>query len=187
MTTDGKRDDSPEAEGGRQFAERMGEMRVTRQELLGHSSKSCAGRWSKADLLGRIKDPDVGGTEIVHVVRNVTFEGTKNQPDFGSLRVVLYPHKHVLELKSFKIYIGAWRSSVVSYERFIWALYHDLMFALRPARLRVVLDTEPRGGISSHLVKDSDWSINGGSEAFADWKGRVPEAFSRLNSERDDR
>jgi 7-cyano-7-deazaguanine reductase len=37
-----------------------------------------------------------------------------------------------------------------------------------PVRLRLVMVCNPRGGISSKLTIDSDWSIRGGSEVFKD-------------------
>jgi 7-cyano-7-deazaguanine reductase len=33
----------------------------------------------------------------------------------------------------------------------------------------------PRGGISSRLVIDSDWKIRGGKEEFSDWVGQNDE------------
>ena len=38
-----------------------------------------------------------------------------------------------------------------------------------PDRLRLVLKSNPRGGISSRLVIDSDWSARGGEEKYRDW------------------
>ena len=101
----------------------------------------------------------------------VTFLGVHDQPDFASLYVTMYPAERLLELKSFKIYLQQWRDVVVSYERFLDVVYEHLMQVYEPARLRLVLVTNPRGGISSRLTIDSDWAIRGGKEQFRDWVG----------------
>jgi 7-cyano-7-deazaguanine reductase len=59
----------------------------------------------------------------------------------------------------------------VSYERFIDVVYEHFMGVYEPARLRLTLETRPRGGISSRLTIDSDWAIRGGKEEFRDWVG----------------
>jgi 7-cyano-7-deazaguanine reductase len=38
-----------------------------------------------------------------------------------------------------------------------------------PERLRIVMNCNPRGGISSRLTIDSDWATRGGEEKFKDW------------------
>ena len=43
------------------------------------------------------------------------------------------------------------------------------MEVYKPDRLRLVLKSNPRGGISSRLVVDSDWSARGGKEKYRDW------------------
>jgi 7-cyano-7-deazaguanine reductase len=101
----------------------------------------------------------------------VTFLGVHDQPDFASLYVTMYPAERLLELKSFKIYLQQWRDVVVSYERFLDVVYEHLMRVYEPVRLRLMLVTNPRGGISSRLTIDSDWAIRGGKEQFRDWVG----------------
>ena len=43
-------------------------------------------------------------------------------------------------------------------------IYEDLMATYEPHRLRIEINFRPRGGISSHLVIDSDWAVRGGSD-----------------------
>jgi 7-cyano-7-deazaguanine reductase len=83
----------------------------------------------------------------------------------------MYPDERLLELKSFKEYLFQWRDIVVSYERFLDIVFEHLMQVYAPRRLRLVLETQPRGGISSKLTIDSDWAIRGGKEEFRDWIG----------------
>ena len=45
------------------------------------------------------------------------------------------------------------------------------MTVYEPVRLRLTLETRPRGGISSKITIDSDWAIRGGKEEFRDWIG----------------
>ena len=79
------------------------------------------------------------------------------------------------ELKSLKEYFFAFRSQVYSYERIINVIYNDMMDAYDPQRLRLVMVCNPRGGISSKLTADSDWSARGGNENFKDWVGQLEE------------
>ena len=50
-----------------------------------------------------------------------------------------------------------------------------MMAAYDPLRLRLVMVCNPRGGISSKLTVDSDWSHRGGDENFKDWVGQKEE------------
>ena len=61
---------------------------------------------------------------------------------------------------------------LLSYERLINVVYDDLMEVYDPARLRIVMEFNPRGGISSKLTIDSDWEVRGGDEQFKDWLGQ---------------
>jgi len=38
-----------------------------------------------------------------------------------------------------------------------------------PKRIRMVMEFNVRGGISSKLTIDSDWKVRGGKEEFNDW------------------
>ena len=84
------------------------------------------------------------------------------------LYITIYPTKKIIELKSLKQYAYQLRNIVVSYER-INVVYDHLMEVYAPDRLRLVLKSNPRGGISSRLVIDSDWSARGGDEKYRDW------------------
>jgi 7-cyano-7-deazaguanine reductase len=129
--------------------------------------------WAKnRDILKAIPNPSRDAYEIKTKVPELTFEGVRGQPDFAKLYVTFYPGDKVIELKSFKEYFFAFRSQVFSYERIINVIYDDLMAVYEPTRLRLVLECNPRGGISSKLTVDSDWEIRGGEENFKDWVGQ---------------
>ncbi len=124
----------------------------------------------RSDLLKGL--PHFGGAiELKHKAPEVTFLGVHDQPDFATLFITMYPQKAVIELKSLKEYLYQWRDVVVSYERFLDVVYEHLMSVFEPVRLRLTLETRPRGGISSKLTIDSDWAIRGGKEEFRDWVG----------------
>jgi 7-cyano-7-deazaguanine reductase len=112
-----------------------------------------------------------GAIELKHKSPEVTFLGVNDQPDFATLYITMYPKDQVIELRSLKQYLYEWRNVVVSYERFLDVVFEHLVSVYRPVRLRLTLETRPRGGISSKLTIDSDWSIRGGKEAFRDWVG----------------
>lgn len=115
--------------------------------------------------------PNVGvGIEIRHTAQEVTFLGVQNQPDFGTLDITLYPTQTVPELRSLKEYLYHWRDIVVSYERFMEVVYEQIMEVYEPNRLRLTLETNVRGGITSRLTIDSDWNIRGGEERYKDWR-----------------
>ena len=82
---------------------------------------------------------------------------------------MIYPGKKVIELKSLKIYLQQYRDVIISYERLINVIYDDLIKVYKPKRLRIVLDCNPRGGISSRLTQDSDWKSLGGTEEYINY------------------
>ena len=103
----------------------------------------------------------------------MTFLGVYNQPDFAILYILMYPGKKVIELKSLKLYLQQFRDIIISYERLINILFDHLQEVYKPERLRLVLDCNPRGGISSRLCIDSDWSILGGKDKYKDWSEKI--------------
>jgi 7-cyano-7-deazaguanine reductase len=132
--------------------------------------------WAKnREILKSIPNPSKEAYEIKLKIPELTFEGVRGQPDFANLYVTFYPSDKVIELKSLKEYFFAFRSQVYSYERILNVIYDDMMASYEPARLRLVLVCNPRGGISSKLTVDSDWSARGGSDTFRDWVGQPEE------------
>ena len=126
-------------------------------------------------VLKSIPNPSKDAYEIKMKIPELTFEGVRNQPDFGQLYITFYPSDKVIELKSLKEYFFAFRSQIYSYERIINVIYDDMMNVYNPARLRLVLVCNPRGGISSKLTVDSDWGVRGGKDQFKDWVGQKDE------------
>lgn len=121
------------------------------------------------DLLKAIPNPSKEAYEIKIKIPEFTFLGVKEQPDFANVYLTMYPGKKIIELKSLKMYVFHLRNITVSYERLINIFYDHLMEVYAPDRLRIVMNCNPRGGISSRLTIDSDWSARGGEERFKDW------------------
>ena len=126
-------------------------------------------KWSDITILKSIKNPSDKSYEIKIKAPEITFLGVKNQPDFARLYIIFYPKDTVIELKSFKLYLQQYRNKIMSYERLINVIYGDLIEKYKPNRLRLVMDFNSRGGISSRLTIDSDWKDRGGNEEYKGW------------------
>ena len=117
-------------------------------------------------ILNSLPNPGKKAYEIKLKQPELTFLGVYEQPDFASLYLLFYPDKKIIELKSFKLYLQQYRNLIISYERLINVLYDDIKKVYKPKRLRIILDCNPRGGISSRLTQDSDWKSLGGKEEY---------------------
>jgi 7-cyano-7-deazaguanine reductase len=122
-------------------------------------------------ILKAIPNPSKEAYEIKIKIPEFTFLGVKEQPDFATVYLTMYPSDKIIELKSLKLYSFHLRDIVVSYERLINIMYDHLMNVYEPERLRLSMICNPRGGISAKLAIDSDWSVRGGEEKFKDWTG----------------
>lgn len=131
--------------------------------------------WSDISILISLPNPSTQGYEIKIKTPEITFLGVLNQPDFADAFITFYPNQTIIELRSLKLYFQQFREKVISYERLINVIFEDLISVYAPTRLRVVMTLSPRGGISSKLTIDSDWSIRGGEEKFKDWIGQRDE------------
>jgi len=132
--------------------------------------------WAKnREILKSIPNPTRDAYEIKMKIPELTFEGVRGQPDFAHLYITFYPGDKIIELKSLKEYFFAFRSQLYSYERIINVIYDDMLAVYEPARLRLVMTCNPRGGISSKLTVDSDWGARGGKDIFKDWVGQKEE------------
>ncbi|MDO8504514.1 MAG: 7-cyano-7-deazaguanine reductase [Candidatus Liptonbacteria bacterium] len=132
-------------------------------------------KWSDASVLVALPNPSKRGYEVKIKNPEITFLGVLNQPDYATAYITMYPGKSIIELRSLKLYFQQFRDKVISYERLINVIYDDLTAVYKPVRLRIVMTLSPRGGISSKLAIDSDWSVRGGKEKFKDWIGQADE------------
>ncbi|RLA02032.1 MAG: preQ(1) synthase [Gammaproteobacteria bacterium] len=122
-----------------------------------------------SSILISLPNPAKEAYEIKIKVPEFTFLGVQEQPDFATIYMTFYPKNKIIELKALKQYVYQLRNIVVSYERLINIVYDDLIEAFDPARMRLVMNFNPRGGISSKLTIDSDWKIRGGQDIYQQW------------------
>lgn len=71
------------------------------------------------------------------------------QPDFGTITIEYQPDKWVIELKSLKFYIQAYRNIGIFYENAVNRILQDIVKAVKPKWIKVKGEFNPRGGIKS--------------------------------------
>jgi 7-cyano-7-deazaguanine reductase len=72
-------------------------------------------------------------------------------PDFGTIVIRYVPDRKVLELKSLKEYLLAYRALGIFYENAVNRILADVVRAARPIRASVTGAFNPRGGIRSEV------------------------------------
>lgn len=146
-----------------------------RGEPADFSEKASKKSWKDIDpsILRWLPNPSKEAYEMVQSIPECTFMGAENQPDFARIHMVFYPKDKIIELKSLKFYVFSLRDIHVSYERLANVMFGNIMDVYDPVRYRQVMEFNPRGGISSRIVIDSDWAARGGKEEFSDWKNNI--------------
>ena len=69
------------------------------------------------------------------------------QPDFAKLKIQYIPDKYVLESKSLKLYLRAFRNEGTFHEHVVNVILDDIVSALAPRSCKVTADFAVRGGI----------------------------------------
>jgi 7-cyano-7-deazaguanine reductase len=77
-------------------------------------------------------------------------------PDFGRILLRYVPDRLCLELKSFKMYLLAYRDLGIFQENVVNRVLRDVVRAARPVSATVVGDFTPRGGLST--IVTATWS-----------------------------
>lgn len=72
-------------------------------------------------------------------------------PDFGTIVIRYVPAAKVLELKSLKEYLLAYRNLGIFYENVVNRVLEDVVRACRPKNATVTGEFNPRGGIRSGI------------------------------------
>lgn len=72
-------------------------------------------------------------------------------PDFGSIIVTYCPDKLCVELKSFKLYLVAFRNVGIFHENVVNRILEDFVKACKPRWARVESEVMPRGGITTYV------------------------------------
>lgn len=75
------------------------------------------------------------------------------QPDFATVTISYVPDRHIVELKSLKLYLWSYRAEGAFHEDVTNTILDDLVSALSPRRMTVRTDWLIRGGI--HTVVEA--------------------------------
>ena len=70
-------------------------------------------------------------------------------PDFGKIALCYVPRKLCLELKSYKMYLLAYRNLGIFQENIVNRVLRDVIKAANPVSATVTGDFSPRGGLST--------------------------------------
>jgi 7-cyano-7-deazaguanine reductase len=101
--------------------------------------------------LQRVPNPHAGREyEIDHVVPEFTCVcPMTGQPDFATIRIRYVPDRWLVELRSLKLYMWAYRDEGAFHEDVTNRILDDLVRTLSPRRMEVVGDWNVRGGIKT--------------------------------------
>ena len=81
-------------------------------------------------------------------------------PDFAIIRIQYVPDQKIVELKSLKLYLNAFRNLYISHEEATNKIYAEIQKRLKPRFLEVIGDFNPRGNVKTvvkvRYQKDSD-------------------------------
>jgi len=77
-------------------------------------------------------------------------------PDFGKIVLRYVPDKKCLELKSYKMYLLAYRNLGIFQENIVNRVLEDVVKAAKPVSATVIGDFAPRGGLSTLVT--ATWS-----------------------------
>src|SRR6185436_10435645 len=70
------------------------------------------------------------------------------QPDFGSVQITYVPGERCLESKALKYYLWAYRDEGAFCESLAARIAEDVIYAIKPNRVRVQVNQNVRGGIA---------------------------------------
>ena len=73
------------------------------------------------------------------------------QPDFALININYIPDKHIVELKSLKLYIQQFRNMGIFHEEISNRILDDFKSACHPRKIEVTGHFNPRGGIRTEV------------------------------------
>lgn len=74
-------------------------------------------------------------------------------PDFGTVTISYVPAKVCLELKSFKLYINAFRDIKIFHEAVTEVIFADFLEAVKPKKAHITVEMNPRGNVKTVCEK----------------------------------
>jgi 7-cyano-7-deazaguanine reductase len=119
--------------------------------------------------------------EVDHVVPEFTCVcPMTGQPDFATIRIRYVPDRWLVELKSLKLYMWAYRNEGAFHEDVTNRILSDLVRILAPRRMEVVGDWNVRGGIKTVVTVRYDRAATGRVRPIASApRARGPRPASR--------
>ena len=75
-------------------------------------------------------------------------------PDFATIHLTYVPAKTCIELKSFKLYLVAFRNVGIFHENLVNKILEDIVRACNPKRAKVEGILTPRGGIQTTVTAE---------------------------------
>ena len=74
-------------------------------------------------------------------------------PDFGKIVIKYVPNEKCLELKSFKLYINAFRNVKIFHETVTEVIFADFLEAIEPKKAKIKIDMNVRGNVKTVCKK----------------------------------
>jgi 7-cyano-7-deazaguanine reductase len=106
--------------------------------------------------------------EVDHVVTEFTCVcPVTGQPDFATIRIRYVPDRWLVELKSLKLYMWAYRNEGAFHEDVTNRILVDLVRTLAPRRIEVVGDWNIRGGIKTVVTVRHEGQVRQGNPPAA--------------------
>ena len=73
-------------------------------------------------------------------------------PDFATINISYVPDKKIVELKAIKMWLNSFRDQHISHESVTNLVYDKLKETLKPRKLKVVGDFNPRGNLKTIIT-----------------------------------
>lgn len=70
-------------------------------------------------------------------------------PDFARVTIAYTPNRRCIELRSLKYYLMSYRDVGIWYEHLVNRMLDDLVHAVEPKSMQIVIECNARGGLSS--------------------------------------
>tara|TARA_B110000046_G_scaffold166054_1_gene182717 strand:+ start:491 stop:871 length:381 start_codon:yes stop_codon:yes gene_type:complete len=77
-------------------------------------------------------------------------------PDFATIKITYVPSDKVVELKAIKLYINSFMYRHISHENSANEIYDILNKNLRPKKMKIIADYNPRGNVHTVITIDSE-------------------------------
>lgn len=77
-------------------------------------------------------------------------------PDFATLKLEYVPSKKVIELKALKLYINSFMNREISHENVANEIFDTLFKNLKPKKMKLIADFNPRGNVHTVITIDSE-------------------------------